>query len=49
MLNDKKIKFTVLDGDREYQRKSTEIFLSTLTKEQEEISKSDKLAYLDED
>lgn len=39
----------VLDGSLDEQKKSSEMFLNTLTKEEKEEAVSDKYAYLDED
>lgn len=49
MCDKKDITFTVLDGDDEYQKLSTEALFSTMTEEQIKESMSDKYAYLDED
>lgn len=46
-LNDD-MKFTILDGDAETQRKLSKRFLSTLTQEEHERAMSDEFAYLDE-
>ena len=49
MYDKSDITFTVLDGDDEYQKLSTEVFLSEMTEEQIKESMSDKYAYLNED
>lgn len=49
MSDKENISFTVLDGTPEEQKKSMEMFLSTLTEEEKAESMSDKFAYLDED
>lgn len=48
MKFDNKI-FTMLDGNAEEQRKSSEKFLSLLTEEEQEMAMSNDFAYLDED
>lgn len=47
MKND--IKFDILDGDEDYQKRATECFLGELSEEEIEDSMSEKFAYLDED
>lgn len=49
MSDKKNMMFTILDGTPEEQKKSTEIFLDTLTEEEKKQSMSDEFAYLDEE
>jgi hypothetical protein len=46
---DENVKFTMLDGSPEEQKKSSEAFLSTLTKEEHERAMSSEFDYLDEE
>ena len=48
MKNESNIKFNVLDGSADYQKKSTEVFLNELSKDDIKSSMSDEFAYLDE-
>lgn len=47
-MSDKEKKFTILDGDNEEAKESTERFLGALTKEEIEESMSGTFNYLDE-
>ena len=49
MKNESNIKFNVLDGSADYQKKSTEFFLNDLSKDDINSSMSDEFAYLDDD
>ena len=49
MKNNNKLMFTILDGSPEEQKKSTELFLSMLTEEEQERSMSSEFDYLEED
>ena len=49
MKNESNIKFNVLDGSADYQKKSTEVFLNDLSIDDINSSMSDEFAYLDDD
>lgn len=47
MKND--IKFNILDGNKDYQKRSTECFLGELSEDEIKDSMTEKFAYLEEE